>query len=355
MNNAHMNMAKVEAQATLPILVQLTRKRGMSEAAFVEMMEQLSRRRAMSIAADEEVGLYAETLAESVIAIAEAGRPDCQTCGACCAYFHQVAVLDSDPTPRRLTWAVWDAGAVKGPKTRWLRREPGEGHCVAFDGRVGQRAHCAVYELRPMSCRAFEAGSDRCHAVRRVYGLEPPLSPCERSAHAGRINLDIGGEWNEAESLERRNAPSFGGRERAKLLGEMIAYNRAMLTDISTEAQRLWSLLAGKGITLPTEIAARHAEAINKEAEAVSLAIARLTVTECTDSCDEAETEKLNGDLLKVAVQSLAALKRASRWLLALGELVFTTFEMRVETAPAEVTDKNGEADPILPRRSSRK
>jgi Fe-S-cluster containining protein len=124
--------------------------------------------------------LYAETLAESVFADTHSAAPNCQTCGACCAFFHQIVVLDSDPTPRRLTWAVWDDAGVAGPKTRWLRREALAGRCVAFNGRVGQHGRCAIYELRPMSCRAFEAGSDRCRAVRRAYRLEPPRSTDER-------------------------------------------------------------------------------------------------------------------------------------------------------------------------------
>src|SRR5689334_9359892 len=93
-------------------LIQLTRKRGMNEAAFAEMIEQLDRRRAQVLVTDEEVGLYAETLAESVFTESSSALPDCQTCGACCAFFHQIAVLDSDPTPRRLTWAVWNDEAI---------------------------------------------------------------------------------------------------------------------------------------------------------------------------------------------------------------------------------------------------
>ena len=331
-------------------LVQLTRKRGMSEADFVEMIEQLRRQRAKAVAADEEMGLYAEALGDSVFASDsdQSDVPACQTCGACCAYFHEVAVLDNDPTPRRLTWAVWDVEAVAGPKTRWLRREPREGHCVAFGGRVGQQAHCAIYELRPASCRAFEAGSDRCRAVRRVYGLEPALSAVERAEGAQRIKPDISSEWDQAEALERRDALSFGERERVMLLGEVIAYNRAMLGRISTEAQRLQALLAEKGLALSAETAARQVRAINEEAQAVTAAITRLPVTECAaldDEANEAETEKLSLDLLEVAAQSQAALKRASRWLLALGETVFAAFGMRVEPSLAEPTNKDGEAD----------
>src|SRR5436853_2194700 len=209
MNHTYTNAANREAQAAPIALVQLTRKRAMSEAIFAEMIEQLGQRRAGLVAADEGPGLYAETLAESLFAANPTDVPDCLTCGACCAYFHQVMVLDSDPTPRRLTWTVWDAEEIAGPKTRWLRRESLEGHCVAFAGNVGQHARCAIYELRPNSCRAFEAGSDRCRAVRRVYGLEPPLSEIERTEHAERIKADAGSrELNQVETLASRAAAS---------------------------------------------------------------------------------------------------------------------------------------------------
>src|SRR5581483_7877581 len=163
-----------------PRLVQLTGKRGMSETDFAEMLARLGERRDRFVAADEATEWFAESLAESRRAAHAASLPDCLTCGACCAFFHQVIVLDADPTPRRLTWAVWETGDVAGPKTRWLRREPDQGRCIAFAGQVGERARCEIYELRPRSCRAFDAGSDRCRAVRRAYGLEPPLAESER-------------------------------------------------------------------------------------------------------------------------------------------------------------------------------
>jgi Fe-S-cluster containining protein len=319
------------SQSSEDRLIQMTRKRGMSETAFAEMITHLCERRAQRLAVtDEAVGWYAETLAESVFTDSQPVVPDCQTCGACCAFFHQIAVLDSDPTPRRLTWAVWDDAGVAGPKTRWLRREADEGRCVAFKGGVGQYAHCAIYELRPASCRAFEAGSDRCRAVRRAYGLEPPLSEDARVEQAGRIEPDAG-EWDRVEALERRQPLSFGERERAELLAEMIAHHRARIREIADEAARLHALLAGQGIQSATQTAAHYADAINEEARAV------------TSAGDEARIEKT--ELLDLAAQSQAALTRATRWLVALGELVFDAFGMRVELASTEPTNKSREAE----------
>jgi uncharacterized protein len=334
MNHTHTNTANREAQAAPNGLVQLTRKRAMSEASFAAMIDQLGQRRAGMAAAGEGPGLYAEAIAESFFVANQTGVPDCQTCGACCAYFHQVAVLDSDPTPRRLTWTVWDAEDIAGPKTRWLRREAHQGRCVAFAGSVGQHARCAIYELRPNSCRAFEAGSDRCRAVRRVYGLEPPLSEVEWTERAERIYAAASGsELNQVDALASRDAASFSGREKISLLVEMIDYHHAKLGDILKEAQRLQSLLAEKGIVRAAANGARQVNAIAEEAQAVTSAVARLPLIECAESLNEAAIEKINRDLLEVAAQSQAALVRASRWLAALGEVVFATFEMRVGSA----------------------
>lgn len=313
----------------LPRLVQLTRKRGMNEAHFAEMLTQLSQRRAGIVVANEATDRLAETVAESLFELSVDAVPDCRTCGACCAFFHQIAVLDCDPTPRRLTWMVWDAGDVSGPKTRWLRREPHQGHCIAFTGSVGERARCAIYELRPTSCRAFEAGSDRCRAVRRAYGLEPPMTELERVEYAKRLRADdLSAELNHVETLNDREAASFSEREKLTLLGEMINYNGAGLAEIFREAERLQSLLAGKGSAAITTDAARWVKAINGELRAVTTAIARLPLIESLEPFDAAQIEKASRDFLEVAAQSQAALERAARWLQAIGEEVFATFAM---------------------------
>ncbi|HKQ04152.1 MAG TPA: YkgJ family cysteine cluster protein [Blastocatellia bacterium] len=310
-------------------LVQLTRKRGMSEAHFAEMLAQLGQRRAGVVVADEATDRLAETVAESLFELSVEALPDCLTCGACCAFFHQIAVLDRDPTPRRLTWMVWEAGEVSGPKTRWLRREPDRGHCIAFTGSVGEHARCAIYELRPTSCRAFEAGSDRCRAVRRAYGLEPPMSGLEWAEYAKRLRADdLSAELNHVETLNDRKAASFSGRDRLTLLGEMIDYNCAGLAEIFREAERLQSLLIGKESAAITTDAARRVNAINGELRAVTTAIARLPLIESLEPFDAAQIERASDDFLKVAAQSQAALERAARWLQAIGEEVFATFAM---------------------------
>ena len=73
--------------------------------------------------------------------------------------------------------------------------------------------------------------------------------------------------------------------------------------------------------------------AISEEARASTSAIAQGPAIEWRESLDELATEEIVRDLIDAAAHSQAASERAARWLLALGEVVFTTFEMRVELA----------------------
>jgi Fe-S-cluster containining protein len=43
--------------------------------------------------------------------------------------------------------------------------------CIAFEGEVGGRCGCGIYEQRPDACRKFEAGSSLCLEARRAAGL----------------------------------------------------------------------------------------------------------------------------------------------------------------------------------------
>ena len=56
-----------------------------------------------------------------------------------------------------------------------LPRDVRSGHCSNLTGDLGKEIACRVYPDRPSVCREFDAGSDRCHEYRRMYGLEPRL------------------------------------------------------------------------------------------------------------------------------------------------------------------------------------
>ena len=96
---------------------------------------------------------------------------DCQTCGACCAYFRisfYWAETDAHPlgqVPQDMTKAISPHYvAMQGSTTKPPR-------CVALAGDIGQSVACTIYEKRSSTCRAFEMGSDGCFKTRKAHGL----------------------------------------------------------------------------------------------------------------------------------------------------------------------------------------
>ncbi len=107
--------------------------------------------------------------------------PDCETCGACCIALPCVGVLPNDKEISPADY--WDV-TVKGASgdivvDRFLRRNGETFACHNLDGIPGEKVSCRIYEQRPHTCHSFEAGSDKCHALRRAYGFEPFLSLME--------------------------------------------------------------------------------------------------------------------------------------------------------------------------------
>ncbi len=108
--------------------------------------------------------------------------PDCLTCGACCQSLLCVGVRPSDTVDPDLSWEITresEEGEVV--VDRYLRRNGETLACECLDGVVGERVGCRIYETRPVMCHHFDAGSDRCHAIRRAFGIEPFLTLDEMS------------------------------------------------------------------------------------------------------------------------------------------------------------------------------
>lgn len=121
------------------------------------------------------------TVAGNVITPTGAPVPDCRSCGACCASFVCVDTAPDSTLPPEDCWEITRPKSDGGAYTvdRYIRRREEDFSCTALEGKIGERVGCRVYEDRPRMCRQFEAGSDRCHAVRRAYGIEPFLSLTE--------------------------------------------------------------------------------------------------------------------------------------------------------------------------------
>jgi hypothetical protein len=116
--------------------------------------------------------------ANNVVTPPDAPVPDCVTCGACCMAMLCVGVR---PQEENMTAEnFWDI-TIKGAGgeitvDRFVRRDAETFYCAALEIVGGAKALCRIYEDRPQICRDFEAGSDKCHALRRAFGYEPFLS-----------------------------------------------------------------------------------------------------------------------------------------------------------------------------------
>lgn len=159
-------------------LTQITRRRQIGSPTYERLVghlvgEMSKRTHQPQIAAMRLTG----RVAENVVASQSDAVPDCQTCGACCAFYTCVAVEDTDTVPRSHYWKIGErAGAPVPIARRQLRRDPVTNNCVGLVGEIGKVVRCGIYRNRPAACRNFEAGSDQCRAARRAFGLEPPLT-----------------------------------------------------------------------------------------------------------------------------------------------------------------------------------
>lgn len=110
----------------------------------------------------------------------QSDRYDCVSCGACCVnpdenraegYLWYLEVRDTpllDKPDLRKKLVVLDPDGVPH-----LRLEKETGRCVALRGKLGVRATCSIYALRPKGCRLLQPGDPRCVLARKERGLEP--------------------------------------------------------------------------------------------------------------------------------------------------------------------------------------
>jgi uncharacterized protein len=160
----------------VPELVQITR---FKKTEFYTKLFDLEKLRNTRIRPSQlPVRELSKTIAGSIVTDSSTPVPDCLTCGACCAFALLVSVT---PAESGALPAYWDVTLDAGDTTinRALPRNLETGYCTFLQGNVGENIYCDIYPDRPHLCRDFEAGSDRCHADRRMYGIEPPLTDAE--------------------------------------------------------------------------------------------------------------------------------------------------------------------------------
>ncbi len=105
---------------------------------------------------------------------------DCTTCGACCfgkrdyvqVFPDDVARLGTARTAEFVAPASGEIPASFGRESEPRRfMKMTHGHCSALRTAVPNRFLCAVYEDRPMLCRALEPGSAPCLEARARLGV----------------------------------------------------------------------------------------------------------------------------------------------------------------------------------------
>jgi len=124
----------------------------------------------------------------NVVTDASEPVPECMTCGVCCAFPLIVPVLRSDSQKISSYWNVTLDEDNSVVIDRVLPRKIADGYCANLDGLLGKQVTCTAYVERPRPCREFEAGSDRCHEYRRMYGIEPLLSEDDVAAATGKLD-----------------------------------------------------------------------------------------------------------------------------------------------------------------------
>ncbi|MBK0394254.1 YkgJ family cysteine cluster protein [Ramlibacter sp. CrO1] len=103
----------------------------------------------------------------------EASSHACMSCGACCcAYRVDFSVHEMEDLGGTVPAGL--AVEVSGATMRMRGTDHVPMRCAAFQGRVGERASCGIYEWRPNPCRELEPGSQGCERARARHGL-PPL------------------------------------------------------------------------------------------------------------------------------------------------------------------------------------
>ena len=156
--------------------VQIERRERFTENEFWEMMVALDARKWTNLLPPQ---LSLEDLptrrARNFVTPVDAPIPDCLTCGACCTFFFAVGVKPTDDAPPETVWNLTDESGELIVDS-YLKRDAETLFCVSLETTADGQMPCGIYEQRPQTCRNFEAGSDKCHALRRIYGYEPFLT-----------------------------------------------------------------------------------------------------------------------------------------------------------------------------------
>jgi Fe-S-cluster containining protein len=166
-----------------PEFVQITRQKKIAEEDFYPMINAVYEQIWQNLLPPQvPTDNLTTRVANNILTPPGTPVPDCVACGACCVALPCVGVRPAEELAEEDYWDVTTDGAAGAITVdRFVRRDAESLACAALVIKDGTAALCRVYERRPQICRDFEAGSDKCHALRRAFGFEPFLSLEEMS------------------------------------------------------------------------------------------------------------------------------------------------------------------------------
>ena len=196
--------------------VQITRRQSLSEEEFCSMVNAMYEQlRDGLLPAQLPTDGLSNWVRKNVVTPPDVPIPDCMTCGACCIYFPSVGVRPDEAVS---PGDYWDITTGEGDAAilvdRYVRRDGETLACSCLEGQPGVNVTCRIYESRPKMCRDFEAGSDRCHAIRRSCGLEPFLTLDEMSTAL----KDLDGRPRKADKIKHVRFERETGTQNVKIM-----------------------------------------------------------------------------------------------------------------------------------------
>lgn len=169
--------------------VQITRQPKIAESEFYPMIYRMYEEIWFSrFPAEIPTKRLTVKRAKNVVTPPDAPIPDCVTCGVCCEMMLCVGVRPHEKVAPEDYWDITVEGKTgEIVVDRYLRRDGETLACKQLTNDNGKTV-CKIYETRPQMCRDFDAGSDKCHALRRISGLEPYLSNEETDAGIKKLD-----------------------------------------------------------------------------------------------------------------------------------------------------------------------
>ncbi len=243
--------------------VQIERRGRISETEFQELFLALNQRKTQAVLnAQLPIEKLPIKVGENIVAPKRAEIPDCLTCGACCVFLLCVAVNQTDQTPADAFWEITNETRT-GEITvdRFMRRDAETTACQSLDGKLGELATCRIYHDRPKVCREFEAGSDKCRALRRAYKIEPELTDAQKLEAEFRLELAAVHQTPSLKIVYARIVPHPETQE--FVIIALLEDETNLVLHIFDPAQESWlqSEFANRSLTEASEmIAARRAQ-----------------------------------------------------------------------------------------------